>query len=89
MATIYCPTCRTEFKQPTGIVGWIMSTLAVLFGGGFLVIVICVAAASLVPKANGNQQAAQVQAAQAQAAQAQSTNASGQRQVPATARPAN
>lgn len=53
MATICCPNCQTQIQKPTNVVAWVLGTLAALFVGGFLIIVICLSAVTAIG-ANAN-----------------------------------
>ena len=54
MATLQCPNCQTHIQKPTNVLAWvfgILGALALLMVGGFLLIIVCLAAISAVGEA--------------------------------------
>ena len=53
MATMCCPHCQKHFQKPTNVVAWVVGIVAALIAGGFLLIIICLAAVTAIG-ANAN-----------------------------------
>jgi len=52
MATIQCPNCQCHIQKPTNVVAWAVGIIALLMVGGFMFIIVCLAAIAAVGEAD-------------------------------------
>lgn len=48
MSTIQCPNCQCQIKKPANVLAWVLGLMGALCFGGFMLIVVCLAAISAI-----------------------------------------